>query len=241
MSNDCCAPPPPIEEDQNPPRIDPAAGETRLLVDRCESLKVTSRQDTDAMTALTRGLREYLSTVAIDVAGAVIRFQTVLEHWAEPNDIALYPGAAVQISGETNYDYAGFTPTIDPRDRASDGQWITRVSELTTSITIEAHCSGAEQRVAVAMLLEAALNPVDWMYGFRLALPHYYNQVGVYEPVRGDFQDNAANARHNLRPFVVTLEARVPVRRPRRLPEFQPKTTTIVVESPTDLDSVTPT
>jgi hypothetical protein len=72
------------------------------------------------------------------------------------------------------------------------------------------------------MLLEDALNPVDWMYGFKLQLPHYFNQIAVFEPMKTQMLDSEDNSRKRWRPGSVFLTARASVVRTRSLPGLQP-------------------
>jgi len=186
------------------------------------------------VTALKRGLKEYLEQVSIDVAGARIRFQRVFSTWSDTDDVATYPSAVVLAIGDAEYDYASMSPVLDPANKVVDGSvpsgtspYLVKYAEVAVTLAIEVHCSSAEERIAVSMLLEDVLNPVDWMYGFQLVLPHYFNQRAVYEPVTTQMVDSEDSARRRWRPGTVTLKAHVPLLRVRALPNFDPR---VVVE-----------
>ncbi len=207
----------------NPPRlVPPPVGETRLITRHEPGPALTSNRETDAITALKRGLKEYLEQVYVDVAGARVRFLAVYDVWAEQEDVATFPSAAVLISGEASYDASSFTPSISASTKTADGQYLTKYSEATVTLGVEMHCSSPEERIAVSMMLEDALNPVDWMYGFRLLLPHYYNQIAVFEPTMTRMEDNAGDAGRGFRPGSVSVSARVSVLRARVLPGLIP-------------------
>lgn len=229
---DCGPPSLPPEELENPPvLIPPPPGRTRLITSPAEERTVyTSNRECDVVTAAKRGLREYLEQVYLDVAGVRVRFQKVVEVWAEPDEVAVYPGAVVTAHDQAEYDAAAMTPRLDtvPVARAIDSppdeqQYLVKYAEATIPLVIEVHSTSPEERISCAMLLEDALNPVDWMFGFKLQLPHYFNQIAVFEPVRTQLLDNEADAQRRFRPGSVFLEAQVSVFRVRSLPSLQPR------------------
>lgn len=230
------------EELASPPvLVPPPPGLTRLITSPSEGRPTyTANRECDAVTALKRGLREYLEQVYLDVLGVRVLFQRVLEVWAESDEVASYPAAVVMARDEAEYDAAGFTPSLDvtpivvrPEDPASQKTYLVKYSEVTAPLVIEMHCTSAEERVQCSMLLEDALNPVDWMYGFKLQLPHYFNQVAVFEPMKTQQLDSEDNARRRWRPGTVFLSGQLSVLRARSLPGLQPQASIEVTDGST--------
>lgn len=236
----CPPDPPPVEELESPEvLVPPAPGPTRLVrTPEQPKLRRTANRECDAVTALKRGLREYLEQVHLDVYGVRVRFERVLEVWAESDEVAVYPAAVVQARDEATYDSSSFTPQMDvvPLDGpVVDGvrTYLVKYSELTVPLCIEIHTSSPEERSQIGMLLEDALNPVDWMYGFKLDLPHYFGQRVVYEPVTAQQLDSEENARRRWRPGTVFLTGQISVVRSRVLPGLTPVVRVEVVEDVT--------
>ncbi len=198
-------------------------GLTTLVRTPGQCLVPSGNRETDAVTALKRGLKEYLEQLYVDVAGVRVRYLKVLDVWAEPEgDIAVFPAAVVQSMGDITYDASSFTPVLSLKNKLPDGSWLVKYSEVSVMLTIESHCSSPEERVSINMLLEDAMNPVDWMYGFQLDLPHYYNQRAHFEPLNNKMDDSADQAVRRLRPGIITLMANISVMRVRTLPGLRP-------------------
>ena len=231
------APLPPEEIESPPPLVPPSPGLTRLITSAAEPrAQYTVNRECDAVTAVKRGLKEYLEQVYLDVLGVRVRFQKVVEVWAESDEVARYPGAAVMAYDDADYEAGSMTPRLDitavvqrPDDPSDERTYLVKYSEATVPLVVEVHTTSPEERVGVAMLLEDALNPVDWMFGFKLQLPHYFNQIAVFEPVRTQILDTEDAARRRFRPGSVFLSAQVSVLRARSLPTLQPRATVEVV------------
>lgn len=231
--------PSPEESPGTPVLTPPPPGGTTLVTSAAaEPTKLTARRDCDAVTALKRGLAEYLAQVYLDVDGARVRFVQTFHSWAEPESIAKYPSAAVLSDGEAELDYHGMTPTLDPKRLVADlntpsghKSYLVKYAEVTVNLAVEIHCTSPEERSQVSMLLEDALNPVDWMYGFKLDLPHYFNQRVVYAPMTTMFQDAEDSARRRFRPGTVMLSGQISLLRVRSLPLLDPRAV-VVVDSP---------
>ena len=220
--------------------VPPPPGPSRLIISPGEGRPTyTATRETDAVTAVKRGLREYLEQVYLDVLGVRVQFARVLEVWAETDEIAVYPAAVIHARDEAEYDASGLTPALNvtpvvarPGDPAEHRTYLVKYSEVRVPLVVELHTTSPEERVGCSMLLEDALNPVDWMYGFRLQLPHYYNQIAVYEPVRAQQLDSEDSARRRWRPGSVLLTASVSLVRARSLPGLRPQVS-IEVTDPT--------
>jgi hypothetical protein len=232
VSGDPCGPPPPAPEEfpGAPIVVPPPPGET-TLISRAGSPppKLSARRDCDAVTALKRGLREYLEQIYLDVDGVRVRFQKVHESHADVEDVATFPSAAVLSVGEATYDYSSLTPVLDPVRQVVNGAepadrktYLVKYAEVTTTLAIEIYCSSPEERISVSMLLEDALNPVDWMCGFMLDLPHYFGQRVRFDPATTQFLDSEDTARRRWRPGTVMIAGQVSLFRARALPALIP-------------------
>jgi hypothetical protein len=140
----------------------------------------------------------------------------------------LLPTAVIQARDEAVYEASGFTPRIYDEPLAGHGDserlsYLVKYSEVIVPLVIEIHTSSPEERSQVSMLLEDVMNPVDWMYGFKLDLPHYFNQRAVFEPVKTQQLDSEDSARRRWRPGTIFLAGQISLVRIRSLPKFSPQ------------------
>lgn len=196
---------------------------TTLVIDPEQEQKFSPRCDTDTHTALTRGLGEFLGQIVFkaDAASQQLRFTSVIEDWADPEKLAKAPAAAVYTQEPGIYDDDDFqSSTID-----LDGGHVLKIcSELTQVICVDIHCASKPQRVELCRQLEDAFEPVDWMSGFRLALPHYYGVHAEFLKVSLDYQDSEESASKQWRVAQFQLEARVSqIKNLGQVPRLQPK------------------
>lgn len=230
---------------ETPPRLPPAQGRTRLIDqhdDRADKALLwrypqTLREETDAVGAMRRGLKEYLEQSEKVVLGSVVKFHAVFEEWATSEDQNVdYPSAAVLMPGDgaVAYEAHNLSPTFGhPNDgdfdRDDKGNPDTpevvlgKVAEAATTFSVEAHCSSPGQRTGVTMLLEDVLNPVHWMFGFRLWLPHYFGQKASFQTTGLELPDDAASARHGARVVRAKIRGSVSVVRPFQLGLLRPR------------------
>lgn len=221
-----CEPIRPVVEAVNPPPIvPPAPGGTLLIRDLAVRFPRTIREETDAVGAMRRGLREYLSQAEKTVAGQKVRLLDVFEEWATSEDEAVrYPSAAVLLAdGKVTYDGTQFAPKVLPEDKLPDGRYVIKTSEATTMFRVEVHCDNPGDRLAMSMLLEETLNPVDFMYGFALYCPHYFGQTALFSVESAELVDTPETARHGLRPLHAMIAGSISVVRPRGLPLLKPQ------------------
>ena len=69
---------------------------TALVSDPDTREAITARRETDARTALTRGLADYLRDLSITwEAGREVTLLRVLEAWAQPEELSKFPSAAI--------------------------------------------------------------------------------------------------------------------------------------------------
>jgi hypothetical protein len=191
---------------------------SRPILSPSDKQSLTANQETDARTALTRGMKEYLESLATVSFGATPRaftFKRVFDTWPESEDKIQFPSAAVLGVGAGSYDASSFTPGAAVQVL---GGTLLKLSELTQPIEITVWNTDGVQRASATMLLESALSPVNFMYGVRLELPHYFNARATYEPVAVDYDDSPEDALRRYRRTRVRLSATVPVIKSVSLP-----------------------
>jgi hypothetical protein len=215
------------------PDVPDGPGGTVLITKRETPGQLTLRRDTDARTALTRGLKEYLETLAIDAStGRRHAFRKVSSTWAEPEQSAQYPSAVILADGPGAYDASKFTPSVIHRFDIPEKLGLVQAAEFNIDLTVDVWATDPKERVGLAMLLEDALNPItNWMYGFALELPHYHSARGVYELISQTYSDTEVDAMRRYRRALYIVKAHVPVYRTTRLPDFMPKAIVEVTKS----------
>lgn len=197
---------------QNAVALTPAPGKTRLITSADDKQILSDNRETDCRTALTRGLKEYLEQLSIEMSGRQLRLATVVESWAEPILPAKYPGACVYGAEAGSYDWTRFSPKPQAVGRrtsrraeteAQDGvatspaqgldqlNHIFFASEYVADLIVEIYTTDPTERVAMVAMMEDASVPVDWMMGFRLELPHYFNIRATYEHKTLEYVDVA--------------------------------------------------
>lgn len=199
----------------------PEAVETRLVEVGMESV-FTPRNETDARGALTRGLAEYVSQLSTTWGGGrELAFYNVFDYWAEPEDGAQYPSAAVYTDADGTYDASHFTPSVGAM--VAPGQYLVSTSDLSVDLMLDVYTTDPIMRAGVNKMLEDALNPHDWRYGLVLDLPHYFGSRGVYELLKQSFIDSEDLSQARYRRVVFTLRATVTVYRLKTLPLHDPR------------------
>lgn len=192
-----------------------AAGGTRLVERPDDQQKLTARRETDARTALTRGLSEYLEQLQIDMNGQTLRFLRVFPTWAEPEEQAEYPSAAVFSLDVGEYDASRLSPRLVELD---GGVAVREIAELALPITIMFVANSPKERMALSAMLEDALDPVEWMTGARLELPHYFNARATYEKMSMVYEDDEESAQTRRRRCLFTVQGHVTQYRAVALP-----------------------
>lgn len=207
------------------PILPPALAATELIRSGDDPLVFTDVRETDARTAITRGLKEYLQTLKITYNGRESRFKKVLESWADPEDNAEWPSAIAYAPDTGTYDGDSFSTQVVSIADANGGKVVLRLlCELVQTVTVEVISTDPVERMALAAMLEDAFSPVDFMAGFRLRLPHYFGAFATYLPKSISYQDSSDDAQHRTRRVIVSLEATVAVIRFVGLvPKLQPR------------------
>jgi len=203
---------------------------TVLVSDRTAPIEPTANCETDTRTALTRGLSEYLSQIKIQMPGGrELRLKRVIENWSEPEDVATYPSALVYSTEAGEYDASRFTPGLnkDYRLAAPDGRYFVVLAEMVLNLVVDVWATDPRERMGLAKMLEDAFNPCDWMYGFRLDLPHYYNARSSYSLKSISYVDDSDDAMKRYRRLIFTLQGNIPLMKLVAYPDarFQHKLT----------------
>jgi len=187
----------------------------RLITQPGTPTAYTGDQETDARTALTRGLAEYLSMLSFKAPGGrELRFDKVLDTWAEPEDGAKYPRAIVTGTGSGIYDASSLTPdkpTTRNQLPAPDGRYLISSCVFVQDLSVEVWANDPPARRAIVAGLESAFNPVDFMYGFVLELPFYFNERATFSLKDMAYPDNEQDAMRRHRNAVFTVTGEVPV------------------------------
>ena len=216
----CGAPAPsPIQPPRNSIQLKPGARPISSLVQDPEySVKLTAYRETDAHTAMARGLAEYLGQQVVEIGGRKLQL-TTFTTWAEPEDVVRYPAAA--IGAESGEYSRGFTPsyesTIDHDIR------LMAVSEFEQNLQIDLWTTDPKERSYLCTMIEEALNPVDWMYGMRLILPFYHNAVAVYELRSSQYFDSSDDAMAKYRRALFNVRATMTTYRLLNFPDAAPR------------------
>jgi hypothetical protein len=148
-----------------------------------------------------------------------------METWADPEEFAEYPSAAVYSTAAGTYDASKLTPHPDPSLRIGqpDGRFLIEMSEFSIQVTVELWTTDPKERSSLVAALEDAFSPVEWMYGFRLALPHYFGAHATYELLSSTYSDSAGQALERYRLASFVLQANVAALRLKALPEAKLK------------------
>jgi len=194
-----------------PPDVIPPAGKTRLVEQRGLDYPLSLYRESDTRTALARGVKEYLEQLELPwPGGRTERFRQVFDTWAEPEDNLIYPCACVYASGRTVYGNQGSKDSpMSPDVFTVDGYQVARTTEVVVQLMVEMWAQDPQQREVLMALAEDAMNPVEWMYGFHLVLPHYHGVVASYAAIDSGYLDDEGDAARRYRKGTFVVEARM--------------------------------
>lgn len=207
----------------DPRLVLPPAGGTALVTRPGVAEVLTTRAETDCRTALTRGLKEYAEQLVIDwPGGRQSRFVRVLDTWAAPEDFAEFPAAVLDAFGPGTYEAHNLAPQtmfVQGTQRLA----LRKASEYSVQLRLAAWSNDPQERMALVAMLERAFDPVDWMTGFLLDLPHYHGARGHFLKLDSDYADGVTDAHRRVRVATFTLQASVSQYAVvGRLPQFLP-------------------
>lgn len=203
----------------------PPQGRSRLLTTASVPTRFTANVEVDARTALTRGLAEYIEQLSFTAAGGrALRFKRVLDGYAEPEQLVSYPSCIVMTTGAAQYEARSFTPTMDYSCRLPppDGRYLVVSSDYVQDLTVQLWATDPAERQGFVQMLELALNPVLYRYGFVLELPFYFNQRAVYELKDLSYEDSEDDSVKRYRKASFTLKGTVPLTRLVSAPDAKP-------------------
>lgn len=195
------------------------------LVQKGELEVMSGVQEVDVRLAITRGLAEYIQDLRIDVPGGRrVKLREVHEEYAEVEDPARMPGAAVTLSGPGEYEARSLTPGVDPKERLPqpDGRYLVVPCDYVQDVSLEVWTNDPAERSACTMMLERAFLPHAWRYGFSLELPYYFQTRATYSLKDLTIRDDPSSAQQRIRVAVFTLAARAPVIIPTSFPDARP-------------------
>lgn len=192
----------------------------RLITEPDEPIHYSVTRETDARTALTRGLAEYASQLVIDGAGGrEFIFNRVYSSWAEPEEDAAYPMAAVYAEGPGEYEASKLTPALQ-RSVAVDTEsdpittvYLIQPCEMMLSMVLDIWATDPQMRQNLVAMMEEALNPVEWRYGMLVELPFYFNERATYEMMSMSYLDAGDTSQQRVRRARITVTGRVPITR----------------------------
>lgn len=174
-------------------------GETKLVWDPSFPEKLTMRYDTDCRSSMALALRDYFLGLHTNIKGRRLGFKQGYEHWADPEDESEFPSFCVYTEVEGLYDNSNFTPRGWKRIEGTDESWGLVCTDFSQQYMIDVWCSGIEERIAITKMMEDAFFPVDWMFGFRLEMPYFYNNRATFEPMGVNYIDNEGGAKTRIR------------------------------------------
>lgn len=205
----------------------------RLILRSDDAQVLTERVEGDVRTCVARGLRDYLAGLSVlGMPGRTFKLKYVILQWAEAEQDAKFPSGVV-TSGSVTFDDSRMTPAIR-RTKLADGLWIGTTAEATLDLRVTIQATELADRSALAKMMEDGLNPTDWMYGLRLALPYYHGVFAEYSLESAEFEDSPQDAQTRIRRSVFTIAARAPVVRMYSRTEALPPRFALTV---TDSDS----
>lgn len=199
---------------------------TRLISKPSGDLHIDSgNQETDIRLALTRGLAEYMSTLSRKVPGGrEVAFKAVHDEWAEPEENAVYPSAAVYLTGPGTYQPRALSPAINPNQRLPppDNRYLVIPVEYQVDAAVELWATDPEERTALIQMLETGFNPVYWRSGFVLELPHYFNIRATFIATELNIPDDAEDAIRRYRRAIFTVQCQGPLVTLFSFPDMRP-------------------
>lgn len=188
-----------------------------LIVDPNMGPTLTEVRETDTHTAMARGLAEYLGQQSVEVGGRKLQLTTYTT-WAEPENQVSYPAAAIGAT-EGIYDRSLIPSVVQTLNKDTR---LVAFTEFSQNLTIELWATDPRERSYLTAMIEEALNPVEWMYGFRLLLPFYHGSTAVYEMLSSQYIDSSDDAMAKYRRSQFTVKGTITAYRTLRFPSAQP-------------------
>jgi hypothetical protein len=207
----------------------------RAILKSGDLQKLSYVRHTDTRTALARGLKEYLEHKTINwVGGRLLRFEAFKVVWAEPEEPAKYPSAALVGEGPAGYQDSEFTPRlVKLTEEAGDGsgRHLRQVAELQQNFSLQLWATDPVERQGLVAMVEDALEPAEFMTGLRLELPYYFNVRATYEKLSLTYEDSETAAHRRSRKALVMVVGSLPQMVPAGdIPTFEEHPTRVDVQ-----------
>lgn len=198
-----------------------------LIKDPGYKILLTPTYDLDVRSAVIHGLAEYLKTLSWNHGQSADRFQVVEEYQAAFGDPSQYPAACCFPRSAGQYDDNG-TIGNDVEDFGSYG--LLYWGEFSVDLEVECFFTQPINRRRAMMAIESAAVPVEWLRGFRIQLPDYFNAVAEYSLTESNIEDNADDRTKGWYKSAYTFKANAPLYRRIDLPRMDPVAETAVGE-----------
>lgn len=199
----------------------------------------TAVQECDARLAICRGLAEYIEGISFQSPGGrLVRFTSVHEEYAEPEDDARYPSAAILLQGSGTYDASrSMVPSQDEMERLPqpDGRSLIVMCDYVQNLNVEVVSTDPLERSGLVMALERAFMPSASKFSFALNLPFYFGVRAVYALQELNIDDSSDNVMQRVRKANFTLQATVPLVQLFSFPDLRPSFTLESVGSGPDV------
>lgn len=167
---------------------------------------------TEALRILARYLSELTFYRAGDKTADLIALQVPLERIfieMPDNEVdrTIFPAIALLSAGDINEEIVGLGSWIDETSANKYGRnTVLQVNgQFTEDIAIDVLCKTRQERRALRVGINNALNPTEFMAGIRFRMPDYYNQVVTITPTRitlDESMDAAVQGRRGMRIIV---------------------------------------
>lgn len=201
--------------------------EAELIEERDEERPgYTVRCDVDCHGALSRGLAQYLARLRIEGAGRDLSFNLVTYDLpdVEVSDRG-HPTAAVWSDADGIYDASNLSPALGNPIGEVNGMHVVlrRASEFVLPLKVSIWATDKVERQHILREMENSFSPVEWMNGFWLRLPFYFNATATYALQSSRYDVAEERVMAGLRIATLTVEARIPVLAVRYLPMARPR------------------
>jgi len=186
---------------------------TALVTDRREAQQLTARADHDALTALRRGLAEYLLTAMQPdtPTGREVQLESVLWGWASFEQRGRFPAAYVGHEGAVVYRTTTTARGSSFRRADAGLPRLDVVADVTAALQVVVYAKDTAQRSALVMAAEQAMYPVDWLDGARVRLDCYHGAFATYDLTSVLYDDSTDAAQEAFYRAILTVNASLPL------------------------------
>lgn len=210
--------------------------QTHLVTERTTRQTLTGVRECSSVRAPIRALAEYLESLEFPVTTGGIhqKLKVVRDRMAQPEELAEYPGASILLEGGAQYgsEDGGLQPMSDPEGLLPDGNTIFIVGEVQASLSVRVWTNEDEDREDAIILLEDALNPLDWMSGFWLEMPHYCGLRATFQMMEVGYEDGESDNMRRYRKANFRVKVVSPVARLLKFPGIRPRAVVDVSQDP---------